>query len=259
MKELDEVLRGHKADPRLLADGTAHICIKPLVFASVGLGIIYGLFMGLYAVVTRTPPSLVQMMASAIKVPALFFLTLAVTFPSLYVFSALMGVRLGPKDTLRLILVPIAVNLAVLASLGTITGFFTLSTSSYQFMKLLNFFFFALSGAIGLKILLSMLSRLEEAQMPSMTVPAAPPQTDQAPGSEPGSPTPASQPMSRERLMARRTFQVWVVIYALVGAQMGWILRPFIGSPDLPFEWFRNREANIFVDVARTLGELLNL
>ena len=259
LKELDEVLRGHKADPRLLADGTAHICIKPLVFASVGLGIIYGLFMGLYAVVTRTPPSLVQMMASAIKVPALFFLTLAVTFPSLYVFSALMGVRLGPKDTLRLILVPIAVNLAVLASLGTITGFFTLSTSSYQFMKLLNFFFFALSGAIGLKILLSMLSRLEEAQMPSMTVPAAPPQTDQAPGSEPGSPTPASQPMSRERLMARRTFQVWVVIYALVGAQMGWILRPFIGSPDLPFEWFRNREANIFVDVARTLGELLNL
>jgi len=259
LKELDEVLRGHKADPRLLADGTAHICIKPLVFASVRLGIIYGLFMGLYAVVTRTPPSLVQMMASAIKVPALFFLTLAVTFPSLYVFSALMGVRLGPKDTLRLILVPIAVNLAVLASLGTITGFFTLSTSSYQFMKLLNFFFFALSGAIGLKILLSMLSRLEEAQMPSMTVPAAPPQTDQAPGSEPGSPTPASQPMSRERLMARRTFQVWVVIYALVGAQMGWILRPFIGSPDLPFEWFRNREANIFVDVARTLGELLNL
>ena len=59
--------------------------------------------------------------------------------------------------------------------------------------------------------------------------------------------------------MARRTFQVWVVIYALVGAQMGWILRPFIGSPDLKFEWFRHREANIFVDIARTLGELLNL
>lgn len=59
--------------------------------------------------------------------------------------------------------------------------------------------------------------------------------------------------------MARRTFQVWVVIYALVGAQMGWILRPFIGAPNLKFEWFRGREANIFIDVIRTIGELLNL
>ena len=57
--------------------------------------------------------------------------------------------------------------------------------------------------------------------------------------------------------MARTTFHVWIVIYALVGAQMGWILRPFIGSPDLPFHWFRSREANIFVDILRTLGELL--
>jgi hypothetical protein len=257
MKELDEVLRGHKADPHLLADGTAHIRIRPLVVASIGLGIIYGLFMGLYAVATRTPPSPAQMMASAVKVPALFFLTLAVTFPSLYVFSALMGVRLGPKDTLRLILVPIAVNLAVLASLGTITGFFTLSTSSYEFMKLLNFFFFALAGAIGLKVLLTMLSRLEEAQMPPVIAPA--PEPSQTAGSAPATSTPSpSQPVSRERAMARRTFQVWVVIYALVGAQMGWILRPFIGAPELKFEWFRIREANIFIDIARTLGKLLN-
>jgi len=58
--------------------------------------------------------------------------------------------------------------------------------------------------------------------------------------------------------MARRTFQVWLVIYALVGAQMGWVLRPFIGSPTLDFEWFRGREANIFIDVIRTIGELLS-
>jgi hypothetical protein len=52
-------------------------------------------------------------------------------------------------------------------------------------------------------------------------------------------------------------FQVWVVLYALVGAQMGWILRPFIGAPELPFVWFRGREANVFMDVIRALGELL--
>ncbi len=58
--------------------------------------------------------------------------------------------------------------------------------------------------------------------------------------------------------MARRTFQVWLVIYALVGAQMGWVLRPFIGSLSLKFEWFRDRQANIFIDILRTIGNLLS-
>jgi hypothetical protein len=257
LKELDEVLRGHKADPHLLAGGTAHIPIQPLVVGSVLLGIIYGVFMGLYAVATRTPPSIAQIMASAIKVPALFFLTLAVTFPSLYVFSALFGVRLGPKDTLRLILVPITVNLAVLASLGPITGFFTLSTTSYGFMKLLNVLFFSVSGVIGLKVLLTMLSRLEEAQAAQVTAPPMAAQPDGGPDASKPAPVGPALRSSQDRTMARTTFQVWIVIYALVGAQMGWILRPFIGSPDLPFHWFRGREANIFVDIAHTIGSLL--
>jgi hypothetical protein len=260
LRELDEALRGRKADPRLLAEGTGHIHITPLVGVSVALGIIYGVCMGLYAVATRTPPSFAQLAASAIKVPALFFLTLVVTFPSLYVFSALLGVRLGPKDTFRLILVPIVVNLAVLASLGPITAFFTLSTTSYPFMKLLNVFFFTVAGIIGLKVLLAMLSSIEAAQSP--TAAAAP---------EPGRPTetqnatiqaatakPLPPSTSRDRTAASTTFLVWVVIYALVGAQMGWILRPFIGSPNLSFQLFRGREANFFIDVLRTLGQLLD-
>jgi len=259
LKELDETLRGQKADPRMLAEGTAHIQIAPLVAASVVLGMIYGVCMGLYAVATRTPPCFAQLVTSAIKVPALFFLTLLVTFPSLYVFSALLGVRLGPKDTFRLILVPVTINLAVLASLGPITAFFTLSTTSYPFMKLLNVLFFAVAGLIGLKILLAMLSSLEAAQIPLAAMLREPekikgPVTD-ADKATPAKPTP--QPVSRDRTAASKTFMVWVAIYALVGAQMGWILRPLVGSPDLPFQLFRNREANFFVDVFRTLSRLL--
>ena len=258
LRELDDVLRGRKADPRLLASGTTHIPIGPLAAMSVLLGVAYGICMGLYAVATRTPPSLMQMIAAAVKVPALFFLTLVVTFPSLYVFSALLGVRLTPKDTLRLILVPITINLGVLASLATITAFFTLSTTSYPFMALLNVFFFGVSGIIGLRVLLTMLSRLEEAQTPPAVLPPVPSLADGGGGpSQPEPAQPTAAPRTRDRTAARTTFQVWVVIYALVGAQMGWILRPFIGSPDIPFQWFRNREANIFVDIAHTIAKLL--
>jgi hypothetical protein len=59
--------------------------------------------------------------------------------------------------------------------------------------------------------------------------------------------------------MARTTFRIWLVIYGLVGAQMGWVLRPFIGAPDIPFQWFRVREANIFVDLFRTISDLFGV
>jgi hypothetical protein len=259
LRELDEALRGNKADPRLLTEGTSDIHIPPLVAVSVVLGMIYGVFMGLYAVATRTPPCFAQLVASAIKVPALFFLTLLVTFPSLYVFSALLGVRLGPKDTFRLILVPMVVNLAVLASLGPITGFFTLSTTSYPFMKLLNVLFFSVAGFIGLKVLLAMLSSLEAVQSPPTVVRPEPDTTTEAPSSATSTTSvkPLPLPASRDRTVTSKTFLVWVVIYALVGAQMGWILRPFIGSPNLAFQLFRDREANFFIDVLRTLAQLL--
>ncbi len=259
LKELDEVLRGHKADPALLAAGTRHIQITPLVGVSIVLGIVYGVCMGFYAVFGRAVPSYPQLLASALKVPALFFLTLVVTFPSLYVFSALLGVRLGPQDTFRLILAPIAVTLAVLASLGPITGFFTLCTSNYHFLKLLNFAFFVIAGVIGLTVLLGLLSRLEKAQSP-------PPTGTEGGGDAAGPGTPAQfiasrsalpSSLNREKSNARTIFQIWLVIYALVGAQMGWIMRPFIGTPDLPFQIFRTREANIFVDLVQTIGRLL--
>mgnify|MGYP007070397324 CR=1 FL=1 len=38
-------------------------------------------------------------------------------------------------------------------------------------------------------------------------------------------------------------------LFAVVGAQMGWILRPFIGAPSEPFQLFRARHASFFAAV----------
>ena len=51
-------------------------------------------------------------------------------------------------------------------------------------------------------------------------------------------------------------FRCWVVVFGLVGAQMGWVLRPFVGDPDLPFQWFRQRESNFFQAVWQSLTAL---
>lgn len=256
-KELDRALRGCKKDPAQLLEGSDSVRIGSVVAGAVVLGLFYGVFMGLFAVLTRTPPSYAQLFASAIKVPALFFLTLLVTFPSLYVFSALLGVELTFKDTMRLILIPVGINLAVLASLGPITGFFTLCTTSYPFIKLLNVLFFAIAGIITLKMLLGLLNHIEGRNSPTPPVPeltTTPVFAKDSPNGAP--PIPPQWVVKKPTSPANRTFRVWLVIYALVGSQMGWILRPFIGAPNLPFQWFRAREANIFADIVKSILEL---
>lgn len=268
LKELDDLLRGRKTTGEALAQGTGHLRLGPFVAAAVALGVVYGACMGLFAVANHeVPEKWLQLLATTLKVPALFFFTLVVTFPSLYVFSALLGVRLGPSDTLRLLVAAVAVNLTVLASFGPITAFFTVSTTSYHFMKLLNVIFFTIAGVIGLGFLLGVLRRLEEAQA-AEAVPARVVDRENDDGDE--SPEPDQQGESAPTLMpwvpsprpmrARVVFRIWIVIYAVVGAQMGWILRPFIGDPELArkgFVLFRGRQANIFIDFFENLGKLL--
>ena len=40
----------------------------------------------------------------------------------------------------------------------------------------------------------------------------------------------------------KTVFRLWVIVFALVGAQMGWVLRPFVGNPNSPFTWLRPRD-----------------
>jgi hypothetical protein len=215
------------------------------------------------------------MVASAIKLPLLFFLTLLVTFPSLYVFSALAGSRLSLGSVWRLLLAALGVMVAVMASLGPIILFFGASTESYPFMKLLNVAAASVGGGLGLAFLLRTLHRLVSAGDVQRQARAAdtghqreddePEQAESVVKSTAG---PASRraadelelgPLARTGPTASRArivFQVWVLVFAVVGAQMSWVLRPFIGAPSLPFAWFRSRQSNFFLDVAQTVIEL---
>lgn len=234
---IDTLLRGGFSKREDLERGRFEIPASTLVKAGILLGVSYGVFMGLFAAFRGGPGSMAQLLTSMVKVPSLFLLTLLVTFPSLYVFSALSGSRLEFKDTLRLLLAAIAVNLTLLASFGPVTGFFTLSTESYPFMILLNVFFFAVSGAIGLGFLKRALATVF-AVVPAVTGTSSPPAA-------------ASDPASR-------VFQIWTLIYAVVGAQMGWVLRPFVGAPNEPFQFFRERQSNFFAAVLNALSNLMS-
>jgi len=76
------------------------------------------------------------------------------------VFNALVGSRLPADKLIKLIVAAMAVNLALLASFGTIVAFFSFTTESYPFMVLLKVAVFAVSGLLGLSFLLQTLRQL---------------------------------------------------------------------------------------------------
>ncbi len=261
--DLDALLRGQRTTLDSLRQGIIDVPLRSFVPLAVVLGASYGFFMGWYALSSHKAGAWQQVLAASVKLPMLFLLTLFVTFPSLYVFNALVGCRLGFLAALRLLVAAIVVNLAVGASLGPILGFFTLSTQSYPFMVILNVVLLGIGGSVGLAFLLRTLRRIEsaaveEARFEAMLRVEA---ERERPAKEGDNPTSAvlkaAGTVEIPAGAASGIFKVWVVIYALVGAQMAWLLRPFIGHPNIEFAWFRPKEGNFFSSVVSHLGQLL--
>ena len=44
----------------------------------------------------------------------------------------------------------------------------------------------------------------------------------------------------------RNLVNLWIVVYAFVGSQMAWTLRPFVGAPSMRFELFRQLGGNFY-------------
>jgi len=249
--QLDRLLRGEATRFKTLKRGTLDIDAAGLASVILILGMIYGLCMGSFGLFQHGPRAVPQLLATAGKVPLLFLLTLLVTFPSLYVFNALIGSRLSLGSTLRLIIAAMAIMLAVLASLGTIVAFFSASTTDYSFILLLNVIVFSVSGFLGMKFLLQTLHRLTLTQTAEESAAAEPSAVP-----EPGG---ALDKTENQAISANVTkiFRIWIVVFGLVGAQMAWVLRPFIGAPNVEFTLFRARESNFFEAVGRALTHLL--
>lgn len=259
LRQLDRILRGDATRLSELRRGTIDMRAGGLTALLVVLGMTYGACVGCFALFKAGGPNGLQVVSSMLKFPALFFLTLLVTLPSLYVFNALVGSRLTPATVVRLLLAALAVMIAVLSSLGPIVAFFSVSTTSYSFMVLLNVVVCAVSGLLGLLFLLQTLHRLSVAEStpPEEPVPV-PVATDEevvlTRFVEPGALDPLEgQVLGRH---VKTVFRIWIIVFGLVGAQMGWVLRPFIGDPARPFAWFRPRESNFFQAVWAALVSL---
>lgn len=219
MKSLISILQYRERFLNEIADG---IDLKRKLME---LNLIGAASFAVYGAIIGSQHSFLQALSSCLKLPILFLLTTVICMPTLFIFSSFLGSKRSILQTFVLLATGMAIIGVALVGFAPITLFFIVTTQSYQFFKLLNVAFFVVSGLLGVLFFNRMYVQL----------------------SEDGDATKRS----------RRIFlRFWLLLFAFVGTQLAWTLRPFLGAPDLPFEFIREIGGNFYTDVFRSLGHL---
>ena len=236
---LDHVLRrgvnydqvGSRSSTSSTTPSGIQIPISRVIIVVVICGPIYGLAMGSYGFFAGSRSlmeQLPQMTFSALKLPLLIAITLAVSLPSFFVINTLMGLRNDFQQAMRSIVSAQAGLTIILLSFLPLTLFFyvslTNSPSSYSAAVLFNAAMFA-AASISAQILLK--GYYENLVAKNV----------------------------RHRWMMR----IWIFLYAFVGIQAAYVLRPFIGNPNQPTTFFRKESfENAYVKVWELVSKLIH-
>jgi len=142
---------------------------------------------------------------SGVKVPLLLLVTFLLCLPSFFVVNTIAGLRDDFGQALRALVATQSCVTVVLAGLAPITAFWYVSCPDYRLAVLFNGVTFAVATVAAQIVVRRYYG-----------------------------------PLVRRSARHRQLLWAWFFLYAFVGIQMGWVLRPFIGDPDLPVAFFRS-------------------
>lgn len=195
--------------------------VWPGLAAVAAGGAAYGAVMGAFGGLGGDRP--LQVAFSAAKVPLLILVTTALAMPSFFVINTLLGLRNDFPEVVRAVSATQAAVAVVLASLAPYTAVWYASTRDYHEATLFNALMFGVASLAAQWVL-----RRRYA------------------------------PLVARNPRHRLTLRAWLGVYAFVGIQMGWVLRPFIGEPGRPVTFFRSDTwGNAYVVVAETAWRAL--
>lgn len=153
-----------------------------------------------------------QTLAAALKVPLLLVATAALCFPALFVLQTQRAPRPMPlRQALEVQLASLSATAIVWGAFAPPLLFLVGSTHHYRLAQLLSLAVGAVGGLTGLGRFLRLHAPLAG-------------HTGRLPG----------------------YLLLYLLVFAMVGGQMAWMLRPFIGDPGLPFQLFREAGGDMF-------------
>ena len=127
-----------------------------------------------YGAVLGSFHSVWMALTSAVKLPLLFLVTLAICLPTLYLFNLVFGARLSVRQSLALVMVALTVTAMLAVAFAPIALFFLITAPDYGFFKLLNVAILALSALVGLRFLTGGMRVLNEHGLLAPEKPAVP-------------------------------------------------------------------------------------
>ncbi len=119
-------------------------------------------FFALYGAIIGAFHSFPQVASSAIKLPALYLITLLVCLPTLYIFNALFGSKQTIGQHFTYLLTAVSVIAILLCGFAPVTLFFLITVNDYSFFLLLNVAIFALTGIIGVSFLYQVMKPISD-------------------------------------------------------------------------------------------------
>ncbi len=157
-----------------------------------------------------------QSLFSALKLPLLVGMSATLVMPNFLVVNAFLGLRDDLPDVLRAVLAAQVTVGVTLLAMAPVTAFQYVAGGGYDFAIVWNGGVFLCAALCG-QITLQRHYRVLVARNPR-----------------------------------HRTAQVaWLLLYVFVSIQMAWVLRPFVGNPDKPTQFFRSGAwGNAYVEVA---------
>jgi hypothetical protein len=164
-----------------------------------------------------------QALYSGLKVPLLLFVATIVCLPNFFVVNSVLGLRDDLAAAVRGILSAQGTMAICLLGLAPITAFIYFSDIEYQTAKVANGLMFALASVAGQVTLAR---------------------------------------HYRPLLAKDRRHMVglvgWLLLYIFVAVQFAWVLRPFIGRPDMDVTFFREGAwGNAYIEVLRAIQDVL--
>lgn len=226
LRQADDLLRGRLVPaPAGAAVATATralpMSLLQLLSFIIAFGLCYGAVMGAFGGLAGE--RLLQVVYSALKVPLLLLATFLLSLPSFYVLNTLFGVAADFTEALRALLATQAGLTIILAAFAPFTALWYASSDHYRLAILFNALMFGLAS-LGAQVLLRRLYR----------------------------------PLIERDKRHRTLLRIWLIVYAFVGIQMGWLLRPFVGDPRMPTRFFRDDTwGNAYIKVIEIIMEVV--
>jgi hypothetical protein len=194
-----------------------------LIGCVIVFGFLYGAAMGCFRVLDAQSDWALQIAYSAAKVPMLLAVTFSISLPSFYVVNTLLGLRSDFGRAVRSLVAAQAGLAIVLASLAPLTLVWYASSAKYSEALLFNGAMFAVASVSGQWLVRRYY-----------------------------------QPLIAKNRRHRWVLWAWLFVYMLVGIQVAWLLRPFVGSPMSDVRFLRpDPWDNAYEFVARLVWRML--